>query len=1292
MSPDSAGGDRPPSLPKARRSTAPTFSSSSLDFQTAENFGEMDGGEEDSSSEDDDEYDDVPDVPGLASEAAVVRPSRVSFRHQRSRRATTTLRAQVIKEGFLMKKRGRKGWHKRWVSISGGMLLYSKTAVSPLIYNIDLNGGLVAEESARNEDHGFVCITEVRKILLRAEDRKSMVSWMEAFQKAASIASTGTNEPVNEFLDAALDSNHCWYLKVNKSKYCNVCNESLPSVKKSLACEVCKVRVHKKCAGSAANDCKWTTLPSVPTDAMVGETMHTMHQWVRGNLASNSKCDVCNKHQAKKMEGYRCLWCLRTVHGSCRLLLPQQCDFGRHVVSILPPTAIALNSSSAQNGAPGGKLARLTSAEQAEELAKELDFSVSETSTGLGGWTIEPPPNSSPLLVFINTKSGGNHGVVLMRMFKGLLNPVQVFDLHKNGPGPGLKMMLNHEGPFRALGCGGDGTIGWILQEADKLGLKDMQLGVLPLGTGNDLARVLGWGGSFEPTDMSELGDALDKVEKSTAKLFDRWSITVSGKAGSGSAGNRGGGGGDDGGGGRADIVGSLDARTVIDRGKSSSDELKFMTISRKNPLRRETLADHTEQAVDADASGEAVKLRRPKSAVSMALQRESVLSADAEAVRKAYSTVKRLGRMIEFFLHGVEKMFAGEEDTGTEQLSDDDLSGMVEDFIKSCHTLHDSVEVSSSASEDAREDDGLLNRCDLLEEAVTAFLAMLYEESASDDDAQDTLAPLAAALTAVTDAAAATAAKGSSSNAGSYVSSPASTTGGFGTGDAAVGEQSGGGGTMSRQKPGAKSFKMLDSGLRRVATKLTRKVRGGTTKAAKASAAEAAVAAAVAEAVQGEEISVMNNYFGIGLDAKVALDFDEFRNENPEKCRSRMKNQMWYTVMGTRELLNQSCKKFEKRIKLECDGVEIKLPTLQGIVILNIGSYAAGANFWGSKVQKKFKPPCYDDGLLEVLSIKGMSQMAASKTLPGVSPTRIAQAAHIRITILPGDNVPIQVDGEAWMIEPCVLNIRHKRRVQMLCRDKAFQKRMLKWESAQKVESRQFLADLTEAKDALVDSALVAMMNSEVQARLAVFVAAVKKASATLEKASGKGNANKSHVVTYLSVIASLVEALRSCFDFSVDANDSAKDANAKEKQRRSWTGLNPVGDTVAGSMLSLSAIDDGAALQENLYVCEDALASALELCDDDPALFAKHEEVVGSSTLPRPNRAHTVGAIDSRPKKHSAQWDPNASTESLEFPAGPVTTSSRAAKPFLNRPKTIIELRTSEGAVRKDSHDGSC
>lgn len=33
----------------------------------------------------------------------------------------------------------------------------------------------------------------------------------------------------------------------------------------------------------------------------------------------------------------------------------------------------------------------------------------------------------------------------------------------------------------------------------------------------------------------------------------------------------------------------------------------------------------------------------------------------------------------------------------------------------------------------------------------------------------------------------------------------------------------------------------------------------------------------------------------------------------------------------------------------LQCDGEAISLPNLQGIVVLNITSYAGGINFWGS-------------------------------------------------------------------------------------------------------------------------------------------------------------------------------------------------------------------------------------------------------------------------------------------------------------------------------------------------------
>lgn len=47
-----------------------------------------------------------------------------------------------------------------------------------------------------------------------------------------------------------------------------------------------------------------------------------------------------------------------------------------------------------------------------------------------------------------------------------------------------------------------------------------------------------------------------------------------------------------------------------------------------------------------------------------------------------------------------------------------------------------------------------------------------------------------------------------------------------------------------------------------------------------------------------------MNNYFGIGIDAKITLDFHQKREEHPEKCRSRAKNYMWYGVLGSKEWL----------------------------------------------------------------------------------------------------------------------------------------------------------------------------------------------------------------------------------------------------------------------------------------------------------------------------------------------------------------------------------------------------
>uniref|UniRef100_H2XSS8 DAGKc domain-containing protein n=1 Tax=Ciona intestinalis TaxID=7719 RepID=H2XSS8_CIOIN len=86
-----------------------------------------------------------------------------------------------------------------------------------------------------------------------------------------------------------------------------------------------------------------------------------------------------------------------------------------------------------------------------------------------------------------------------------------------------LKMFRKFE-TFRILICGGDGSIGWVLSEMDKLNLNNKaQVGVLPLGTGNDLAQVMGWGNVCD--DDTQVPALIEKYEKSSTKLLDRWSI-----------------------------------------------------------------------------------------------------------------------------------------------------------------------------------------------------------------------------------------------------------------------------------------------------------------------------------------------------------------------------------------------------------------------------------------------------------------------------------------------------------------------------------------------------------------------------------------------------------------------------------------------------------------------------------------------------------------------------------------------------------------------------------------------
>ncbi|XP_023161547.1 diacylglycerol kinase epsilon [Drosophila hydei] len=289
---------------------------------------------------------------------------------------------------------------------------------------------------------------------------------------------------------------------IEQACFCNVC-EILLTPSAGLFCDCCGLCTHSEPTCQRQADARYHC-----KDKWLRNTDAVRHLWVRGNLPMNYSCTECGQeaehdHHSSSLGpglyGWRCAWCQRCYHDICykKVDAKGECDFGEFRDMIYPPYSI---------------------------VAARTRESVRLHIAG-----IKPPDieNWEPLIVIANTKSGSNTAANVLSLLRGYLHPMQVMELGSRGPLDALQWVAKTSPrPCRILVAGGDGTIGWVLNTIYMLNIKPQpSVAIMPLGTGNDLSRVLGWGA--EPPSVLDPLEILRSIRRAKSVNLDRYDLQI---------------------------------------------------------------------------------------------------------------------------------------------------------------------------------------------------------------------------------------------------------------------------------------------------------------------------------------------------------------------------------------------------------------------------------------------------------------------------------------------------------------------------------------------------------------------------------------------------------------------------------------------------------------------------------------------------------------------------------------------------------------------------------------------